>query len=81
MTRTTCTAVMGALVLAPSAWGVEALTTVELVSHRDKYHDDRATEDRAFCVCYIQGFVDGAVATDDRVMNSLSGAHYPCERF
>jgi hypothetical protein len=64
--------VMGALLLAPSAWAVEALTTAELVSHCDKYHEDTASEDRTFCLRYIQGFIDGAVATDERVMSSVS---------
>ena len=60
----------GALLAAPAAWGVEALSTEELVSHCDKYHDPNAAEDRTFCVRYIQGFIDGAVATDERVTNN-----------
>ena len=73
MTNKLCAAVMGALLLAPSAWAVEALTTAELISHCDKYHDDTATEDRIFCIRYIQGFIDGAVATDERVMRNVAG--------
>ncbi len=81
MRTTLCTAVIGAWLLAPSAWGVETLTTAELASHCDKYYEDTATEDRTFCVRYIQGFIDGAVATDDRVMNSLAGEYEKEETF
>lgn len=81
MTKKLCTAVMGALLLAPSAWAVEDLTTAELVSHCAKYHDDTAAEDRIFCIRYIQGFIDGAVATDDRVMNSVAGQYEKEETF
>ena len=48
----------------PAALAVEALSTEELMSHCDKYYDEQAREDRIFCVRYIQGFIDGAVATD-----------------
>lgn len=58
--------------LAPSwAWAVEPLSTAELVSHCDKYHDKQAMEDRIFCVRYVQGFIDGAVATDERVARNI----------
>jgi hypothetical protein len=63
---------IGALMLVPSAWAVEKLTTAELVSHCDKYYDDTAEEDRIFCVRYIQGFIDGAIATDERVMRNVA---------
>lgn len=62
---------LGALLTAPWAWAVEPLSTAELVSHCDKYHDEEATEDRIFCVRYIQGFIDGAVATDERVARNI----------
>ncbi|HSQ69134.1 MAG TPA: Rap1a/Tai family immunity protein [Steroidobacteraceae bacterium] len=81
MTKTLCTAAVGALLLAPSAGAVEALTTAELVSHCEKYHDDTASEDRAFCIRYIQGFIDGAVATDARVMSSMAGEYEKEETF
>ena len=62
---------LGTLMVAPSAWPVEPLSTAELVSHCDKYYDEQATEDRVFCVRYIQGFIDGAVATDERVARNV----------
>jgi hypothetical protein len=59
------------LLAAPPALAVEALSTEELMSHCDRYHDESAREDRIFCVRYIQGFIDGAVATDGRVTRNV----------
>ena len=57
-----------ALALRPeSAEAVEALSTEELISHCVVYEQDPDGEDGIFCVRYIQGFIDGAVATDERV--------------
>ena len=64
--------ITGALLAAPAAWAVEALSTAELASHCARYHDPNASEDRTFCVRYIQGFIDGAVATDERVTNNVT---------
>ena len=64
--------ITGALLAAPAAWAVEALSTAELASHCAQYHDPNASEDRTFCVRYIQGFIDGAVATDERVTNNVT---------
>jgi len=61
------------LMLAPEARSVEVLSTQELMSHCDNYYDDTATEDRTFCVRYIQGFIDGAVATDEKVTQNVVG--------
>ena len=81
MTKKIGVLVIGALMLAPSAWAVEALTTEELMSHCDKYYDESAEEDRIFCVRYIQGFIDGAVATDERVMRSVAEEYESEESF
>jgi hypothetical protein len=81
MRKRLCTAAIGALLLAPSTWAVEALTTEELVSHCDKYRDETAAEDRTFCIRYVQGFIDGAVVTDDRVLNSVAGEYEKEETF
>ena len=67
-----CMALLFACLAAPAAWAVEALSTAELASHCEKYHDQDATEDRIFCVRYIQGFIDGAVVTDERVTRNVS---------
>jgi hypothetical protein len=49
------------------ALAVEPLSTEELVSHCTHYPASPDGEDAIFCVRYIQGFIDGAVATDERV--------------
>ena len=46
---------------------VEALSTAELAEHCMHYADDPEGADAIFCVRYVQGFIDGAVATDERV--------------
>ena len=46
---------------------VEALSTAELAEHCIHYADDPDGKDAIFCVRYVQGFIDGAVATDERV--------------
>lgn len=69
------------LLFAGPAWGVEALSTAELVSHCEKYHDENAEEDRIFCVRYIQGFIDGAVATDERVMKNVAKEYEEAETY
>ena len=63
----------GLTVLASSnAYAVEALSTEELVSHCIYYKQDPESVDGVFCVRYIQGFIDGAVATDERVTNNVA---------
>jgi hypothetical protein len=81
MTRTIGFLLACGLVLAPAAWAVEALSTTELVSHCEKYYDADAEEDRIFCVRYIQGFIDGAVATDERVMQNVASEYEEDETF
>ena len=81
MTKKIAMLFASAMMLAPAAWAVEALTTAELVSHCDKYYDEAAEEDRIFCVRYIQGFIDGAIATDERVMQSVAEEYQKEETF
>jgi hypothetical protein len=81
MLKRIVTAIGCSLLLAPTAWAVEALSTAELVSHCDKYHDADATEDRIFCVRYIQGFIDGAVATDERVTRNVADEYEKQESY
>ena len=73
--------VIAGLLTASAVQAVEALTTEELMSHCEKYHDEQAREDRVFCVRYIQGFIDGAVATDERVARNLIGEYDKEESF
>jgi len=69
------------LLIIPAAQAVEKLTTGELMSHCEKYYDEQAREDRVFCVRYIQGFIDGAVATDERVARNVVGEYDKEETF
>ena len=69
------------LLAAPAALAVEALSTEELMSHCEKYYDEQAREDRVFCMRYIQGFIDGAVATDERVTRNVVGEYEQEESF
>jgi hypothetical protein len=67
--------VFGTLVIstaAVNAWAVEALSTEELISHCAVYDEDPDGEDGIFCVRYIQGFIDGAVVTDERVAYNVA---------
>lgn len=69
------------LLAAPEASAVEALSTEELMSRCDKYYDERAEEDRIFCARYVQGFIDGAVATDERVTRNIVEEYQEEETF
>ncbi len=81
MTKTIGFLLACAVLFAPPAFAVEAMSTDELLSHCDKYYDDDAEEDRIFCVRYIQGFIDGAVATDERVMRNVAEEYEKQETF
>lgn len=56
---------------AAEADAVEILSAEELASHCAEFHDDPDGVDGQYCVRYIQGFIDGAVATDVRVMLNM----------
>ena len=47
---------------------VERLSAEELVSHCEFSPEQAASVDGQFCMHYIQGFIDGAVAADERVL-------------
>ena len=70
-----------AALAASNAAAVEALSTEELVSHCVKYEQDPESVDGVFCVRYIQGFIDGAVATDERVTNNVADEYDREETF
>ncbi len=63
------------------ALAVEALSTEELISHCAVYEEDPEGEDGIFCVRYIQGFIDGAVATDERVTYNVANEYDREETF
>ena len=68
-------------IVATEVSAVEALATDELVSHCAVYEDDPDGEDGIFCVRYIQGFIDGAVATDERVTYNVAAEYEDEETF
>ena len=53
------------------AESVEILTAEELALHCVAFPDDADSVDGQYCIRYIQGFIDGAVATDVRVMLNM----------
>ena len=55
-----------------NARAVESLSSAELESHCAHYRMDPDGKDGIFCVRYIQGFIDGAGATDERVTLNVS---------
>ncbi len=60
------------ILLSDRAGSVEPLSTPELAEHCAFYHQDREGKDAIFCVRYVQGFIDGAVATDARVLENIA---------
>ena len=62
--------VSGCFVFA-EADAVEVLTAEELASHCEAFPDDAESIDGEYSVRYIQGFIDGAIATDVRVMLNM----------
>ena len=66
---------------ASDARAVEALSTEELISHCAVYEQDPDGEDGIFCVRYIQGFIDGAVVTDERVTYNVADEYDRDETF
>ena len=60
--------VLALLLSIDKAVAVEPLSTKELAEHCFHYAENPTGEDAIFCVRYVQGFIDGAVATDERVM-------------
>jgi phosphosulfolactate phosphohydrolase-like enzyme len=72
---------LAASLVATNAAAVEALSTEELISHCAVYEDDPDGEDGIFCVRYIQGFIDGAVATDERVTYNVAAEYDRDETF
>jgi hypothetical protein len=60
---------------------VEILTAEELASHCVAFPDEVDSVDGQYCVRYIQGFIDGAVATDVRVMLNMEAESDDKESF
>lgn len=60
---------------------VEILTAEELATHCEAFPDDAESIDGEYCVRYIQGFIDGAIATDVRVMVNMEAERDEEETF
>ena len=60
---------------------VEVLSIHELASHCERLEAEPLGTDGQYCVRYIQGFIDGAVATDARVMLNVEDAQDTEETF
>jgi len=71
-TKTLAIGALALVLLYDRADGVEPLSTPELAEHCAFYYEDRNGKDAIFCVRYVQGFIDGAVATDARVLENIA---------
>ena len=73
--------VLAALVASPGVRAVEVLTVHELVSHCECLEAEPEGADAQYCIRYIQGFIDGAAATDVRVMINVEDDPESSESF
>ena len=69
------------LLANPTARAVEVLTVHELVSHCEFLETAPDGADAQYCIRYIQGFIDGAAATDVRVMLTVEADDDRSESF
>jgi hypothetical protein len=60
---------------------VEPLSGEELAEHCKHFQNDPEGKDGIFCVRYIQGFIDGAMATDERVALNVATEYQEEETF
>jgi len=58
---------VAAILSTAKTTAVEPMSSKELTEHCVHYAENPKGEDAIFCVRYVQGFIDGAVATDERV--------------
>ena len=71
---------LGLFVSTPTR-AVESLSTRELASHCEYYSANPTGRDGIFCLRYIQGFIDGAVATDERVTLNVAAEYQKEETY
>ncbi len=79
--KTLIIATFALVLLSDRAESVEPLSTPELAEHCAFYFEDREGKDAIFCVRYVQGFIDGAVATDARVLENIASEFDADESF
>ena len=70
-THLTACALLLAVHWSPHSQAIELLTIHELVSHCVNLERDPDGVDGQYCIRYIQGFIDGAVETDDRILQDM----------
>lgn len=77
MLRLSCTkpgtgfVLMSAMLWTSAGHALQPLTLHELVTHCKQLAKDAKGVDGQYCIRYIQGFIDGAVETDDRILQDL----------
>jgi hypothetical protein len=69
------------LLSTQQASAFDPLSTKELAEHCSAYEKDPEGVDATFCVHYVQGFIDGAIATDEMVMNNVVAEYQQEETF
>jgi hypothetical protein len=69
------------LLAVPAVKAVEVLSAQELASHCARLSSEPEGVDGQYCIRYIQGFIDGAVATDVRVMLNAESAQDSSETY
>ena len=73
--------VIALMSVAQKAIAFEPLSAKELAVHCGDYRKTPESLDAQFCVRYIQGFVDGAIATDLQVMLNAEAERNTKETF
>jgi len=69
------------LVVPHGASAIELLSAKALTKYCSTYIENPESADGQFCVHYIQGFIDGAIATDVRVMLNVEADQNHKESF
>ena len=69
------------LLASPGAPAVEPLASAELAAHCAHYRRASDSPEGVFCVRYIQGFIDGAEGTDERVTLNVAAEYERDESF
>lgn len=72
-----------ALIFAPQheATAVEPLSAIELVSRCKQLRAAPEGADGIFCIRYVQGFIDDAIATDEHVTQNVAEEYHKEETF
>lgn len=69
------------LAAAPRAWSVEPLSALQLQQVCEDYRDQAEDPWALLCIYYVKGFLDGAVATDERVAENVAAEYEQEETF